>query len=184
MKDFKVKYIGETCRSGYERGCEHQDVFRYTREKSHLFKHHLISHPGTPLEDLKFGMRIIRRCRTALECQVGKAVCIDNARRKGYHLLNSKSEYSGCSLLCLMMGNPKDIVENIKGKKIEEKNINDKIRQLKKRPKEKRKDALEDTCLEIIEENRNNWKKRKILRGEEKRLQKERDRGNGRSFTV
>ena len=73
------------------------------------------------------------------------------------------------------MGNPKDIHEQIENEKLEEKCINEKIRLIKKRPKEGRNEALEEICREMIEENRLNWKKRKILRGKEKRLQEEKD---------
>ena len=135
----------------------------------------ITAHPGLKIEDLKFGMRVIKRCKTALERQVGEAVHIEIAQRKGYNLLNSKSEFSRCSLPRLMMGNHKDIREELENEKLEEKNINEKIRNLKKRPKEKRNDALEEICNEILEENRQKWKKRKILRGEEKRLQDEKD---------
>ena len=60
------------------------------------------------------------------------------------------------------MGNPKDIHEQIENEKLEEKCINEKIRLIKKRPKEGRNEALEEICSEMIEENRLNWKKRKI----------------------
>ena len=89
-------------------------------------------------------MRVVKRCKTALERQVGEAVHIEIAQRKGYKLLNSKSEFSRCSLPRLMLGNHKDIREELENEKLEEKTINEKIRQLKKRPKEKRNDALEE----------------------------------------
>ena len=174
MKDYKIKYIGESYRSAFERGCEHRDDLKYKREKSHLLKHFIVAHPGTKLEDLKFGMRVVRKCKTALERQVGEAVSIHIAQREGYTLLNSKSEYSRCSLPRLQMGTHREILEKLQNEKLEEKYLEEKIRQMKKRPKEKEK-GLERICEEIIEENRISWKKRKVLRGKEKKLQDEKD---------
>ena len=80
------------------------------------------------------------------------------------------------------MGNPKDIHEQIENEKLEEKCINEKIRLIKKRPKEGRNEALEEICREMIEENRLNWKKRKLLRGKEKRLQEGKDMQHWEKF--
>ena len=61
--DYRTKYIGETYRSGYERGSEHDDNFKQTRERSHLIKHLITSHPGLKLEELKYGMKIVKNSK-------------------------------------------------------------------------------------------------------------------------
>ena len=55
IKNYKVKYIGESWRSGYERGREQQEDLKHLREKSHLLKHILEVHPERKLMKLKLG---------------------------------------------------------------------------------------------------------------------------------
>ena len=50
-KDYRVKYIGETWRTAYERGIEHQEDLKFLRERSHLLKHDLEAHPKKKIED-------------------------------------------------------------------------------------------------------------------------------------
>ena len=57
-KDYDVVYIGETWRSGYERGCEHVRDFQNLEEDSHLLKHYLRAHKDIKMDDMKFGIRI------------------------------------------------------------------------------------------------------------------------------
>ena len=82
-RDFKVKYIGETGRSGYERGLEHLRDFENCEETSHLLKHYLLYHKDIRKCDMKFGMRLRRNSRTPIERQIGEAVAIDLENRKG-----------------------------------------------------------------------------------------------------
>ena len=42
--DFKVKYIGETKKSGYERGKDHMRQLKSLDERSHLLKHLVEKH--------------------------------------------------------------------------------------------------------------------------------------------
>merc|ERR1711915_286117 len=70
VKDYKVKYIGESSRSAYERGKEHFNAFRDIDEQSHILKHFLLVHEGIELKDLKFGMRITGNYCTAIETDV------------------------------------------------------------------------------------------------------------------
>ena len=72
--DYKVNYIGETWRSGYERGREHQEDLKYVREGSHLLKHVIEDHPGKKVDEVKFGMRVKLTFKSALERQVTEAV--------------------------------------------------------------------------------------------------------------
>ena len=133
QKDYKIKYIGESYRSAYERGREHQDDLKYLREKSHLLKHFLEAHPNEKIEDMKYGMRLVSKCKTALERQVGEAVYIQLAQEKGYTLLNSKSEYSRCTIPRLRLGDSKGLLEQLEGERQSEKNMKERIRLLRKR---------------------------------------------------
>ena len=52
-------YIGETSRSAYERGQEHQKDFQFKRAKSHYLRHAVECHPSVDPKDLKFCMKIL-----------------------------------------------------------------------------------------------------------------------------
>ena len=97
-KDYKVKYVGESGRSGYERGNEHINSFKNMEETSHLLKHYLIFHKDIKMEEMKYGMRIRSVFQNCLERQVGEALVIDIEQRKKITLMNSKSEYNRCKL--------------------------------------------------------------------------------------
>ena len=97
-KEYKVKYVGETGRSAYERGAEHISDFHNFDEGSHLLKHYLACHRDIKMSDMKIGMRVRNVFRTALERQIGEAVAIDMEQRKRMELLNSKSEYNRCQI--------------------------------------------------------------------------------------
>ena len=89
VKDYRVKYIGESWRSAYERGLEHQDDYRNLRVNSHMLKHAIEEHPEKKLEEMKFGMRVKMQFKSALERQVTEAVDIHQALRTGNKILNS-----------------------------------------------------------------------------------------------
>ena len=93
----KHKYIGETARSAYERGWEHQEALRKLEEDSHLLKHVANYHQGVPMENITFGMRVVQYTRTALERQVLESVLIQEEGKR-HLIMNSKSEYSRCSI--------------------------------------------------------------------------------------
>ena len=90
-------YIGETSRSTYERGWEHLNDLTTLSNKSHMLKHILAEHPGQNIKDIKFGLKIIRTCRTSFERQIYESVAIQVAREQ-HHILNSRAEYNRCSL--------------------------------------------------------------------------------------
>ena len=92
-KEVKLyKYVGETSRSFYERALEHQRDLQEMKMESHMLKHFFDRHQGEELEDMQFGGRIIKQCRSAFNRQVGESMEIQNNTR--YYLLNSKSEYN------------------------------------------------------------------------------------------
>ena len=86
----KHKYIGETARSAYERGWEHQESLRKLEEDSHLLKHVANHHQGVPMEKISFGMRVVQFTRSALERQVLESVLIQEASKR-HMIMNSKS---------------------------------------------------------------------------------------------
>ena len=93
----RYKYIGETARSAYERGLEHKNDLEKLQEDSHLLKHIATKHRGEDLDNIKFGMKILKQTKTALERQVTESVKIQEEQERHY-ILNSKSEYNRCSL--------------------------------------------------------------------------------------
>ena len=161
-KDYKVKYIGESSRSLYERSCEHRDDFENLNEKSHILKHYVIAHSDLPREKLRFGIRIRHQYKKAFERQIGEAISIEQEMKKGTILLNSKSEFNRCSVPRLIMGTYKENLEEMKKEDKENKKIKDEIRKLKKRKQESSGDLLE-ICKEMSSENYVKWKKRKIV---------------------
>ena len=65
--DYKVKYVGETKKTAYERGKEHLDDLKNLREGSHLLKHLLEVHPNLALDELEVGMRVRKSFKSAFE---------------------------------------------------------------------------------------------------------------------
>ena len=79
-KEYKVKYVGETGRSAYERGSEHLSDFLNFEEGSHMLKHYLACHRDMKMFEVKFGMKVRNSFQSALERQIGEA-----DRRGSYH---------------------------------------------------------------------------------------------------
>ena len=85
--DYKYVYVGESSRSGYERGKEHVRDYQNLEEDSHFLKHYLTCHRDIEMSEMKFGMRLKSSFRTALERQIEEAVSIDFAvNSQGLHL--------------------------------------------------------------------------------------------------
>ena len=91
-------YIGETNRSAYERGIEHQQDVTGCKTSSHMLRHLLHQHEDEEpdWDKIKFGMTIIKSCRTAFERQILESVEIQKARDQ--LIMNDKSEYNRCAL--------------------------------------------------------------------------------------
>ena len=94
-------YIGESARSVYERGLEHQDDYRKEKDESHMMSHANESHSeeGRP----KFSLKVLKSHKTPLYRQVHEAVLIAKYQPI---TLNSKLEYNRCLLprLGVLMG--------------------------------------------------------------------------------
>ena len=85
-------YIGETNRSVYERGIEHQSDVVGCKTSSHMLRHLLDQHEEEEQEwdKVRFGMRIIKSTRSAFERQILESVEIQKARNQ--MIMNDKSE--------------------------------------------------------------------------------------------
>ena len=90
------KYVGESSRSIFERGWEHEHDKNQLRNKSHMLRHAIEMHGEEKLEEVEFGIRLLRTARTSFERQILESVLIQEHRH--HHLLNSKSEYNRCAL--------------------------------------------------------------------------------------
>ena len=99
------QYIGESSRSGYERGLEHLlDCTKHSQD-SHMWKHISTEHPN--LAEPKFAMKILKAHKTPLNRQVHEAVMI---MLNESTTLNSRGEFNRCQLprLTVMMGERED----------------------------------------------------------------------------
>ena len=52
------KYVGESCRSSYERGSEHWNDAMNLNEGSRMLKHHLQCHEGESLDKIDFSYQV------------------------------------------------------------------------------------------------------------------------------
>ena len=134
-KKIKIfKYIGESAKSAYERGLEHQRDRTSLSTKSHMLKHAVDRHEGADPEKLEFRMKVLRYHRSAFERQVSESQEIK--RNSKHHILNSKGEYNRCALprLGLKMGTKEySRAKEEEDKETEkEKNIEDKIKYMKR----------------------------------------------------
>ena len=85
------KYVGETCRSLYERAREHMNDLQQLKPESHMLKHVVDKHEGMDIEKVKFGVR------SAFERQLLESVIIQQ-ERESHSLLNSRAEYNRCAV--------------------------------------------------------------------------------------
>ena len=134
----KVKYVGESSRSGYDRGYEHLDKLATLNSDSHMLKHMVEDHYLEDFEKVKWGMFITRFMRTAFERQIEEAVTITREAENN-EILNSRAEWNQCALprLTTRMG---DIGEELKkwekemeDEKKKEEKIEEKIRNMRRK---------------------------------------------------
>ena len=90
--DGKGIYVGESSRSMYERGKEHQKDREDTKEDSHQIKHWKLHHPDLE-EPPRFKFKIVSVFSDPMTRQLAEGIRIE---RRGENTLNSKSEYSRC----------------------------------------------------------------------------------------
>ena len=131
-------YIGETSRSGYERGFEHLNNLTTLSSKSVMLKHMLSRHEGADMSQVKWGMFITSYKRTAFERQLEEAVTIERVSRSNSNILNSRSEWAHSALprLVTRYGKLEDEMKEYERELKEEKNKDEeferKVRELRK----------------------------------------------------
>ena len=89
----KYLYVGETCRSAYERGFEHLNDIKQIKPSSNMLKHLIDQHEHENFADVEFRMEVLSFSRTAYERQIMEAVEIQ-LHRNDNHLLNSRAEFN------------------------------------------------------------------------------------------
>ena len=169
MEGIKLyKYIGESSRSIYERGLEHLRDKEEIKADSHMIKHFFDKHSDEQLEDMRFGVRILKQAKTAFTRQIGESVAIQS--NKNHHLLNSKSKYNRCALPRLSAKLGEVTIASLEKEKRQEKEqeeeLRKKIRALKIRMSEKRREKPGQTEQPAP-------KKRKLTVGYKRVIQKE-----------
>ena len=87
-------YVGESSRSMYERGKEHEADRVGELEESHQIKHWVLDHPELDAPP-KFKFKGVSSFRDALTRQLSEAVRIE---LRGEDILNSKSEFNRCKM--------------------------------------------------------------------------------------
>lgn len=97
--------MGESSRSGYERGGEHVSDCLARREDSHMWKHMQDAHAGEKTPDFSF--KVIKTFQSALMRQVSEAVRVEKRGK----VLNSKGIYNRCSLPRLTVQQNNKVVE-------------------------------------------------------------------------
>ena len=154
------KYIGETNRSCFERGFEHNAARRGFHKGSHMLKHIVDVHGEEDMRKVTFCMKAVRFHRSPFERQIYESVLIQSNRK--HHLLNSKAEFNRCAIprLGLKMGEHefKEKRKEIKADEEKEKELEWRIQALRKNLNKHRHDWTKD-------QNQPKRKKRKVDKG-------------------
>ena len=173
------KYIGESARSAFERGIEHQRDKDQLNSGSHMLKHMLEKHSEAEVGTVKFMMKVVKFHQSAFERQIHESVLIQNNRH--HHIMNSKSEYNRCALPRIGLKLGDQAFKKKKKEKDEKKEemLENKIKEMKKKrnaerkteamgPTEKKK-KMEDLNDVLKEVKRKEKRKGQIIRESEKR---------------
>ena len=134
LESGKVRqYFGESARTGFERGQEHENDYKTMKEDSHMYKHWLEEHPE--IEKPAFSMKVLRGHSTALVRQIHEAVMIE---MNVATVLNSKGEFNRCQLprLGVKMGE-KDVQGEEVTREMTENDIFSSVRDCRKRRDER-----------------------------------------------
>ena len=111
----KGVYIGETSKSGFTRGNQHQAKYLQDSSESAeassswMKEHQLIYHNGAPE---KFKMEVLQVFKDALSRQISEAVRIEHAIRDGFIVSNEKSEWHSVSLVSIASEVQTDVRRN------------------------------------------------------------------------
>ena len=128
-------YFGETARTTFERGQEHENDYLKGKEDSHMMKHWIEAHPNE--DKPRFSMKVLRGHTSAFVRQIHEAVLIE---MHADNVLNSKGEFNRCQLprLGVKMGE-KSICEEEPAQEMTEKDVLESVQMDRKR-KEKRQE--------------------------------------------
>ena len=132
-----VRYLGETARSAFERGREHNKAYMNLALDSHMLKHKILFHRGEEKE-VKFNMKVLQFHQSSFDRQIHEAVAIEMAKERGEILCNSKGEYNRCVLprLTALNGSSKS---NEGSNQLSEEEIEKVIQQLRKEARKRRR---------------------------------------------
>ena len=131
-------YVGETSRSGYERGFEHLDMLATLSSNSVMLRHMLLKHGERDMSEIKWGMRITSYNRTAFERQLEEAVKIERTSKSNVNILNSRSEWASSALprLVTRQGKIEDEIKSfekeLREEKLRDDEFEEKVRELRK----------------------------------------------------
>ena len=106
---------GETSKSGFTRGNQHQAKYLQDSSESAeassswMKEHQLIYHNGAPE---KFKMEVLQVFKDALSRQISEAVRIEHAIRDGFFVSNEKSEWHSASLVSIASEVQTDVRRN------------------------------------------------------------------------
>ena len=179
----KYKYIGESSRSAYERGIEHQNDWENLKDDSHMVKHYIECHEEEEMEEMIFGMRIVKAHKTAFTRQISESVIIQSEKQK-HVLLNLKSEYNRCALPRLTAQIGEETLKKFENKnrkeKEEEKELEKKVRVLRSTKNKKNNKYRRENATEFEQPA---GKRRRINEDDHKRVLKEKEKFEKRKET-
>ena len=104
-----------------------------------MLKHLVQCHEGQDMSEMKFGMKILKCCKSSFERQLQESVVIQHEKKK-HHLLNSRQEYNRCVLprVSTQLGDKefKEYEKDLIQEKDEDDRIDKKIRELRNQKKQ------------------------------------------------
>ena len=166
-KNVKSIYQGETSKSGYERGAQHEKDYQDMKEDNHMTKH-AIEHHIEEIEKPQFKMTIMKNYKKAIERQIAEAVNIEMTEAD--IIMNSRSEWNGSRLPRVIIGvGNKNNDSDYKGRREGHKMIEN-----QDGTRKRRKETVKNTgWTNRNEEEKREIKKRRINNNEENFMEKE-----------
>ena len=133
---------------------------------SHLLKHILDKDEGEEVDEVKFGIKMIKYTRTPFERQILESVKIQQ-ERQDHFLLNSRAEFNRCAIprLSSKIGERdlKKYEEEGEKEKEREEVLKDKIIQLKRAKQQKEQEERKQANKERQTKTKQNTNKRQKL---------------------
>ena len=95
-KIMRYGYVGETCRSAFERGLEHLGNYESLADESFMLKHSIDKHENEIMKEGRYRMKNLKYTKTPFERQIRESVFLQQFGND--EILNSKSEFNRCSI--------------------------------------------------------------------------------------